>query len=46
MRTYIEPDCYVIDLDITNAICGSSIILFDEIDQTEILSFDDIENLF
>lgn len=33
MRTYIEPDCHIVVLDIGGVICGS--LVFDAIDSTE-----------
>ena len=38
MRTYVEPDCHVLVLDIGGVICGS--VVFDAIDYTERFDID------
>lgn len=41
MKTYIEPECSVTEMDLRMMICAS----FDDINDTELFAIDDIETI-
>lgn len=45
MKTYIEPECLVMTLDMGGIVCGSQGASFDAIDSTELFTLEDFELL-